>query len=94
MSRSVEGVDEVEEVAAELDSFGGGELGAGAVGVDVAADGGDGGDLAEGVEDVGVADVAGVEDVVDAAERGEGFGAEEAVGVGEDADEHKAECRG
>ena len=38
-------------------------------------------------EDVGVADVAGVEDVVDAGEGGEEFGAEEAVGVGEDADE-------
>ena len=44
----VDGVKHVEEAAAELEDFGGGEEGAGAVGVDVAADGGDGSDLGEG----------------------------------------------
>jgi hypothetical protein len=34
-------------------------------------------------EDVRVADVAGVDDLVTALERGEGFGAEEVVGVGD-----------
>ncbi len=78
-------MDEVEEVAAEFDGFGGGQLGAGAGDVDVAADGGDGGDAAEGVENLGFADVAGVQDVIDPDEGGEDFGAEEAVGVRENA---------
>ena len=84
----LDGVDEVDHLAAEFDDFGRGEPGAVAEGVNVAADCGDGGDLAQGGEDVGVADVAGVEDVVDTSEGGEGFGAEEAVGVGDDAYEH------
>ena len=41
-------VDDVDEAAGEFDGLGGGEVGAGAVGVDVAADGGDGGDAAKG----------------------------------------------
>jgi hypothetical protein len=77
-------VEHVDEAAAELEGFGGGEVGAGAVAVDVAANGGDGSNVAEGFEDVGVADVAGVEDVVDAREEREKLWAEEAVGVGED----------
>ena len=40
----VEGVKDVDEAAGELDGLGGGKEGAGAVGVDVAADGGDRGD--------------------------------------------------
>ena len=39
-----EGVDEVKETACELDGLGCGKLGAGAVDIDVAADGGYGGD--------------------------------------------------
>lgn len=81
----VDGVDEVEETASEFDGFGFGKLGADAVDVDIAADRGDRGDLAEGVEDVGVANVAGVEDVVDTGEGGERFGAQQAVGVGDNA---------
>lgn len=84
----VDGVDEVEEGAVELDDVGWGQVGAGAVGVDVAADGGDGGYGAEGAEDLDVADVAGMENMIDAVEGGDGLGAEEAVGVGDDADEH------
>ena len=76
------GVDDVEEAAGQLDGLGGGEEGVGAVGVDVAADGGDRGDAGQGDEDGGVAYVAGVEDVVDTGEGGEELGAEEAVGVG------------
>lgn len=57
-------MDDVDEAAGELDGLGGGEIGAGAVGVDVAADGRYWGDAAEGGENVGVAYVAGVEDVV------------------------------
>ena len=59
-----DGMNEVEEVSGELDELGGGESGAGAVGVDVAADDGDRSELAEGVEDLDVTDVAGVEDVL------------------------------
>ena len=84
----LDGVNEVDEMAGEFDGFGCGERGAGAVGVDVAADGGDGRDGAQGGEDDGVADVAGVEDVVHALDGGESFGAEERVGVGDGGDEH------
>ena len=54
--------------------------------VDIAADGGDGREGAEAVEDGGIADVAGVDDVIGTGERGEGFGTEQAVGVGDDSD--------
>jgi hypothetical protein len=89
----VDGVEHVEETAGELNGFGGGELGAGAVGVDVAADGGDGRDAAEFGEDVGVADVAGVKDVIDTSEGGEELWAEETVGVRDHADEHARDPR-
>lgn len=54
-----------------------------AVDVVVAAHGVNGGDFGQLGEDVRVADVAGVDDLVTALERGEGFGAEEVVGVGD-----------
>jgi len=54
-----------------------------AVEIVVAAHGVDGGDFGQLGEDVRVADVAGVDDLVTALERGEGFGAEEVVGVGD-----------
>lgn len=54
-----------------------------AIEVVVAAHGVDGGDFGQLGEDVRVADVAGVDDLVTALERGEGFGAEEVVGVGD-----------
>lgn len=63
-----------------------GQAAAAACAVDVAADGGERRDGGEGVEDFGVADVAEVEDGVDALEKGENFGAEQAVGVTEDGD--------
>ncbi len=80
------GMEHVDEAAGEFDGLGGREEGGGAVGVDVAADGGDAGDAGEGGEDGGVAYVADVKYVRDVGEGGEEFGAEEAVGVGEDAD--------
>ena len=83
-----DGMQHVDQMAVELDGFGGGELGGGAGRVDVAADGGDGCDDSEAVEDGDVADVPSVEDVGRAAESVEGFGAEQAVGVGEDGDLH------
>ena len=88
----VDGMDEVEEAASEFYGFGFGELGTGAVGVGVAADGCHGSDLAQSGEYVRIADVSGVEDVVDGMPVGaqgcDGFGAEETVGVGDDAYEH------
>ncbi len=70
------------------DDFGFRQLGAGAFAIDVAADGGDGRDFGELVEDGDLAHVADVEDVVDAAECWGDFRAEEAVGVGDDAEDH------
>jgi hypothetical protein len=86
----VDGVDEIKETAAQLYGFGGVEVVEDGGRVDIAADGGEQGDLTEAVEDARVVDIAGVEDVVDAGEFGDGFGAEEAVGVGDDANVHKA----
>ena len=83
------GVDEVEEVACELDELSGGKAGAGAMGVNVAADGGDWSELAKGIENFDVADVAGVEDVLGRGERDESFRAQEAVGVADDAKGHR-----
>jgi len=59
-------------------------------GIDVAANSSHWSDLAEAVEDARVVDIAGVQDMVDAGEFGDGFGTEEAVGVGDDANVHKA----
>jgi len=53
------------------------------VGVDVAADGSYRRDLRECFEDFGCADVAGVEDAVGTAQGFDGFGTQEAVGVGD-----------
>lgn len=86
-----DGVQHVDELVVELDSFGGGEMRGVAVDVDVAADGGDGRDFSQGFEEVEVADIACVEDVRGAAESGEGFGAEEGMGVGEDGDHGRSE---
>ena len=90
----LEVVEEIEVAVFKEDDFGFGEFGAGAFAVDVAADGGDGGDGAQLVEDGDFADVAEVEDVVNAFKGGENLGAEEAVGVGDDADAHGVRIAG
>lgn len=59
------------------------------LGVHVAANGGDRCDGFELVEDGPAADVACVNDGLRAFERGESFGAEEAVGIGDDAEEKR-----
>lgn len=76
------------------DDVGFGEFCAGAADVDIAADGGDGCDFGEFGEDGDFADVAKVEDAVDAAEGGCDLRAEEAVGVGDDAEEHGVRISG
>jgi hypothetical protein len=80
------GMHQIKEGAAQFHGVGLGEFCAEARSIDVAADGGEGRDLAKALQDRGIADVAGVEDVADTGQGGEGFGAEEAVGIGEDAD--------
>jgi hypothetical protein len=76
------------------DDFSFRELGAGAVLVDVAADGGDRSDFGELVEDGDFADVTDMEDAVDAAKCGSDFGSEKAVGVADDAEEHEVRIAG
>jgi hypothetical protein len=63
-------------------------------GVHVAANGEDGCDGFELVEDGGVADVACVNDSLGAFERGERFGAEQTVGIGDDAEEKRFHLHG
>ena len=65
-----------------------GSLRAKAVGVDVAANGGDGSDLGELGQYRGIADVADMQDAVDALESGSDFRAKEAVGIGDDSELH------
>ena len=54
----------------------------------LAADRGDGRDLRQARDDVRASDVAGVDDVLDTGERLQRLGAQQAVGVGDDADQH------
>lgn len=97
----VEGLEVVEHVEVEAgvgrildeDDFGLGELGAGAFGVDVAANGGYGSDFSEFVEDGNFSYVATVKDAVDAreggaAQCGKDLGAEQAVGIRDDSEFH------
>jgi hypothetical protein len=78
------------------DNVGFWKLAAGAFSVDVAADGGDGSDLGEFIEDGDFSYVATVEDAVNAVEGGSDFGAEEAVGIGDDSEFHvfRISCAG
>ncbi len=89
----LQGMDQVEEAVGKLHDFRWRKLGAadsaGTGIVDVTADGGEWSDCGEGIEDGVAAYVAGVEDVIYAGKVGEDFGAEEAVGVGEDGQEHE-----
>jgi hypothetical protein len=79
-------VQHVDELAVEFDGLGRREFRGRSIGVDVAADCRDGRDRSECVEDGDVADIARVQDVRGAAECAEGFGAKQAVGVGDDAE--------
>ena len=99
-----EGLEVVQHVEVERgagwvfdeDDFGFGELGARALGVDVAADGGDGSDFGELIEDGDFSYVANVKNAVDTFEGGSDFGAEEAVGIGDDSEFHvfRISCAG
>ena len=92
----VEGLEVVQHVDIEAgvgwvfdeNNVGFGEAGARTIDVDVAADGRDGSDFGEIVEDGGFAHIAEVEDAVDTGESGQDFGAEEAVGIGDDSEFH------
>ncbi len=84
----LKGVEHVEQTACEFDGLGGGQGGAGAGAVDVAANRRDGSDPAEFGEDFRVANIACVEDVGDSCKGWEKLWTKQAVGVGDDADEH------
>jgi hypothetical protein len=86
----VDVVQDMDEAAGEFEGLGSREIRAGAVDVNVAADGGDWGDPGEGGEDVRVADVASVEDVVwcELLERVQEFLSQQGVCVRDGGDEH------
>src|SRR6185437_6926445 len=79
----------VDEPAVQFDGFGGRKLRGGAAGIDVAANGRNGRDLFEGVQDGDIADVARMKDVRGSAESLKGFGTQQAVSIGDDADHRK-----
>ena len=76
-----EGMNQVQQVAAELDGFGGGQGRTGPGAVDVAPDGSNGGQIAKLVKDLRLTDIPGMENVVGAAQSVEGLGTEQAVGI-------------
>lgn len=78
----------VDGCAFDFDEVGFGESPSPGLSVHVAADRGYRGDFFKCGEDFGVAYVAGVKDLVYSLESGLGFGAEQAVGVGDEAEEH------
>ena len=88
-ARSCTIVDEVEDEPAEIDEFSFGQFCAGAIGVDVAADGGDRSDLSEARKDADIAYVSCVKDMVNTAQRRQNFGTKLGVGVRDDADAHR-----
>ena len=100
----VEGFEVVKHVDVEAgvgrvldeDDVGFGEVRTGAVDVDVAADRDDRSNFGEFIEDGDFSYVAEVEDAVDASESGQDFGAEEAVGIGDDSEFHvfRISCAG
>ena len=86
-------VEEVDGDAADFYEFGRGQFTGPGFDIHVAADGGDGSNAAERVEDFASANVARVEDVVGAAKSFDGFGAEQAVGIGNNAENHAGSFR-
>ena len=100
----VEGLEVVQHVDVQAgvgrvfdeDDVGFGEASARTIDVDVAADGLGGSNFGEFVEDGGFAHVAAVKNAVDAGESGQDFGAEEAVGIGDDSEFHvfRISCAG
>lgn len=87
----VERMQHVDQVSAEIYGFGGGEVGAWTVRVNVSANRGDRCHRSQLLQNVDIADIARVEDVVDGSQGIERFGAKKAVCIRDDADEHK-EC--
>jgi hypothetical protein len=75
-------VQQVEHVSVGVDGFNLRQASAGAFDIDVAADGGDRRDAFERGKDLDFADVAEMKDAVDSSECRKGFGTEQAVGVG------------
>jgi hypothetical protein len=84
------GVDEVEKLPGQFYDVGGRKIGAQAVGVDVAADGGDRCEFAQDVQNIWIADVPGMQDVVDSGQGLEGLRPQQAVGIRNDSDLHRA----
>lgn len=82
-------VKDVDRGSGELDDFGKRECFGPRCGVDVPANGVDGSNGSELVEHGGIADVAGVHDGVGAFQSRHSFRTEEAVGVGDDAEEER-----
>ena len=80
-------VEDVDEAAAYLDYPGVGQVGGPITPVGVAPDCVHRRDLVQGRDYLRVADVSGVDDELDAGQGFNGFGAQQTVGVGNDADQ-------
>jgi len=80
---------QVKQPSAELDGIGWRKVGAVSPGIDVAANRRYRGDLFERVENAWVANVSGMKNVLDSGQRGERFGPQQSVRIGDDADEHR-----
>jgi len=85
--QGVEFVQDIEEEAADFHYPVLGQISGPGATIGVAPDRVHWGDLGQVGQDLGVADVAGVDDELDASQGGDGLGAQQAVGVGDNADE-------
>ena len=81
-------VKHVDMAACQFDQLRLGKAAAASATVDIAPDCCQGSDVAQPVEDGGIADVSGVQDVLGIAQRQHGLGPEQAMGVGDDANQH------
>ena len=75
--------------ACQFDQFCLGKLSAASTAIDISPDCRHRSKVAEPVEDGGIADVSGMQDVLGIAQRQHGLGPEQAMGVGDDANQHR-----
>ncbi len=80
-------VEDVDKDAVDLDDPGMGQIRGPGAPVGVAPDGVHRRDLRQGLQYLGITDVPGVNDQLDTGQGGGGLGAQQAVGVGDDADQ-------
>src|SRR5713101_1144229 len=86
--KSAEVVDQVDRETLDFNQLGFGQRRCPRAPIHIAAHGGYGGEFAQAVENSRITYVSGVQNAMGATQGGDGFGPQQAVGVGDDADSH------